>query len=108
MGQSTPVSSPTQSALHSSSVSTISSNTTSITKMSTSTTKEDQGLCKDWKAGLCIWGNLCLHRHYYTDRDVIRARLDQWLVGPTRREEVVFTSPLTVKVYEEVKEKRTE
>ena len=42
-------------------------------------------------------------------RDVIRARMDRLLFRPTREEEeVVFTSPLTVKVYEEVKEKRKE
>ena len=44
-----------------------------------------------------------------TSRDVSRARLERWLLRHSRREEeVVFTSPLTVKVYEEVKEKRKE
>jgi len=67
--------------------------------------KDGRDLCKSWTKGVCPLQR-CLYRHFYMERDVVASTSRQ--LEPSPREKVVFTSPLYVKVYEEVLKTRKE
>jgi len=67
--------------------------------------KDGRDLCNSWTKGVCPLQR-CLYRHFYMERDVVASTSRQ--LEPSPREKVVFTSPLYVKVYEEVLKTRKE
>ena len=68
-------------------------------------------LSRHWLQGRC-WSEhgprLCFFRHYYLPRDTVTSTTTADHLNPENGNEVVFTSPLTVQVYEEVTKTRKE